>query len=79
MNAVHEASRYMSKTTQAHMLAMLCIMKYCALTPDHGLTLKPKGTFDGREEFDFEITDFGNSEYAKDKSWHSVNKWIMFL
>jgi hypothetical protein len=79
MNAVRETSKFMTKGTQMHMAAMLRVMKYCMGTGSDGLILKPKGDWDGTENYQFEIVGKSDSKYAKDDSRRSVNGWSTFL
>jgi hypothetical protein len=80
LNAVRELSRYMSGATRAHMDAMKRVMKYCCATPDQGLTLFPDQKWNGNREFQFTITGWSDSEYARDEeSRRSVNGWSVFL
>ena len=64
-NAVRETARRMSEPNDAHFKAMLRIMKYCVNTKDHGWTLKPSRTWDGKDrEFEFRISGKADSNYA---------------
>eukprot|EP00957_Ditylum_brightwellii_P054520 4130425-Ditylum_brightwellii.AAC.1 len=52
---------------------------YCGMTPKCGLLLKPEGKWNGQNRFMFELTGCSDSEYAKDESRRSVNRWSVFL
>ena len=69
----------MKHATEAHLMAMRRIMKYCLSTANEGLTIAPKGQWDGSRDFLFEIEGRSDSEYAKDETWRSVNGWSTFL
>lgn len=56
LKAVRELSRNMSGATAEHMDAMLRVMKYCCATPNRGLTLNPNSDWNGKRDFQFEIT-----------------------
>jgi hypothetical protein len=70
----------MSGASEAHMVAMKRVMKYCVATPHRGMELKPSRTWDGIDKnFLFRISGMSDSEYAKDPSRKSVNGWAVFL
>jgi hypothetical protein len=80
LNAVRELSRMMSGATTANMAAMKRAMKYCTGTPKRGLTLKPNGEWNGDPEYEFEVSGYSDSDYAKDpETRKSVNGWSVFL
>eukprot|EP00957_Ditylum_brightwellii_P029631 2239212-Ditylum_brightwellii.AAC.1 len=61
------------------MKAMKCIMRYCVFTKKRGLVLKPDVQWNGRKGFKFRIKGYSDSEYSKDKSRCSVNRWSVFM
>lgn len=80
LNAVRELSKFMSGASEAHVVAMKRVMKYCVATPERGLELKPTRKWNGKDrEFRFRIKGMSDSEYAKDASRKSVNGWAVFL
>src|SRR5688572_6811902 len=79
MNAVRETSKFMTKGHKGHMMAMLRVMRYCVGTANEGLIIKPKGSWDGSKDYQFEVTGMSDSEYAKDESRKSVNGWSAYL
>ena len=79
MNAVRETSKFMTKGTKTHMVAMLRVMKYCVGTATDGLLIQPKGDWDGTRDYQFEVMGKSDSEYSKDESRKSVNGWSTFL
>jgi hypothetical protein len=80
LNTVRELSRFGGNPTMAHKKAMLRCMKYCVETANQGLILKPNQQWDGSREFEFEITGYSDSDYAKDpETRRSVSGWSAFL
>ena len=80
LNAVRELSKFMSGASEAHMVAMKRVMKYCVATPYRGLELKPTRKWNGVDkDFLFRIRGLSDSEYAKDPSRKSINGWAVFL
>ena len=70
----------MKELTQVHFDAMLWVMKYCMDMPKHGLTLKPKGRWDGSKNYHFVISGKSDSDYAKcPKTRKSVTGIRVFL
>eukprot|EP00957_Ditylum_brightwellii_P205908 15345960-Ditylum_brightwellii.AAC.1 len=78
-NSVRECSKMASFPTKPHLKAMKRAMKYCVTTPKRGLLLAPKGEWDGRKGYKFELVGFSDSEYAKDETRRSVNGWSVFM
>jgi hypothetical protein len=66
LNAVRDLSKYMSGATLAHMKALIRVMHYCHDTPERGLLLQPKRKWNGDPSFEFIITGYSDSDYAKD-------------
>jgi len=59
---------------------MLRVMKYCASTPEWGLVLKPDGEWDGNpNSFEFVISGWSDSDYAKDPLRKSVSGLCVLL
>src|SRR5687767_2152082 len=79
MSTVRETSKFMTKGHKGHMMAMLRVMRYCVGTANEGLIIKPKGSWDGSRDYQFEVTGMSDSEYAKDESRKSVNGWSAYL
>eukprot|EP00957_Ditylum_brightwellii_P163568 12453810-Ditylum_brightwellii.AAC.1 len=77
-NSVKECSKMTSFPTIVHKRAMKRAMQYCLHTPKQCLVMKPKGTSDGTKNFLFKTKGLNDSEYAKDKTRHSVNGWSVF-
>ena len=70
----------MSSATLVHLKAMYRVMSYCVATPNRGLTLCPKRTWNGNPDFEFIITGRSDSDYAKDTdSRKSVSGSGVFL
>ena len=69
----------MSGAVEAHMKALLRIMKYCVWTKKRGLVLQPKGKWDGSRNYKFDIEGWSDSDFGKDESRRSVNGWGVFL
>ena len=78
-NATRDCSRYMTEARMSHMKALQRIMKYCIGTARRGLTLAPKGVWDGTKNHMFEVKGMSDSEYAADESRYSVNGWSTWL
>src|SRR5687768_3230212 len=53
MNAVRETSKFMMKAQKGHMVALQRVMKYCVGTANKGLTIRPKGEWDGSKDYQF--------------------------
>jgi len=80
LNSVRELSRFMMEASQAHVKAMYRAMVYCVTTPNQGLFLKPKGVWNGDPNYEFEITGYADSDYAKDpEKKRSVSGYSTFL
>jgi hypothetical protein len=80
LNAVRDLTRHMSVATLCHLKAMKRVMVYLTATPERGLTLKPNVQWDGSKEFEFTITGFSDSDFAKDPAARkSVSGWSVFL
>ena len=80
LNAVHDLSKYMSGATLAHMKALIRVMHYCHKTPERGLLLKPTRKWNGDPKFEFIITGYSDSDYAKDTDTRrSVSGTAVFL
>ena len=80
LNAVRDLTRHMSVATLCHLKAMKRVMVYLTATPERGLTLKPNVQWDGSKEFEFTITGFSDSDFAKDPTARkSVSGWSVFL
>jgi hypothetical protein len=58
LNSVRECSKAMKTSAFAHLKTMYRIMNYCVVTPNRGLLLKPKGTWDGNKDYEFEIEGY---------------------
>lgn len=58
-NMVRDLARHMKEPTQVHFDVMLQVMKYCVDRPEHGLTLKPDGTWDRLKDYKFVICHYG--------------------
>ena len=81
LNAVRELSRFGSKPCMAHYAAMIRTMRYCTLTRERGLLLKPNKKWDGKDrDFLFEITGKSDSDFAKcPTTRRSVSGWVTYL
>ena len=80
LNAVRDLSRFLGRAGEAHMKAMHRVMRYCLSTPNRGLELKPRRSWDGNREFEFEIEGWSDSDYANDvENRRSVSGWAVFL
>ena len=80
LNPVRELSKYMSGATLAHMKALMRVMHYCHETPERGLLLKPTRKWNGDPKFEFIITGYSDSDYAKDTDTRcSVSAIAVFL
>ena len=69
----------MMNIQKGHMVTMQRVMKYCVGTANKGLTIRPKGEWDGSKDYQFVVTGKCDLEYAKDESKRSVNGWSTFL
>jgi hypothetical protein len=79
-NAVRELSKYMSGATLVHYKAMHRVMGYCVATMARGLLLKPNRKWNGDPNFEFIITGYSDSDYAKDTDTRkSVSGNAVFL
>ena len=59
---------------------MLRCMKYCVETKLHGLILNPNALWKQNPKFEFEITGYSDSNFAKDReSRRSVSGWAAYL
>ena len=80
LNAVQDLTRQMSAATMCHVKAMKQVMTYLTATPKRGLTLKPSEKWDGSKEFEFTISGFSDSDFAKEPTERkSVSGWAVFL
>ena len=80
LNAVRELSRHVSKASRYHFKSMLRVMMYCLGTPNRGLNLRPNRRWDGNRDFEFEISGWSDSDFAKDvETRRSVSGWSVFL
>ena len=80
LNAVRDLSKYMSGATLAHMKALIRVLHYCHETPNRGLLLKPTRKWNGDPSFEFIITGYSDSDYAKDTDTRrSVSGTAVFL
>lgn len=80
LNSVRELSKYMTGATLAHMKAMIRVMQYCHSTPERGLLLKPTRKWNGDPKFEFIISGYSDSDYAKNTdSRRSVSGTVVFL
>ena len=79
-NSVRELSRQCKIASQAHMKAMLRVMKHCSSTPKRGWYLKPERKWDGSKDFEFIISGNSDSDYAKcPDTRRSVSGWCVKL
>jgi hypothetical protein len=74
-------ARLGGKPIPAHFKAMLRSMKYCTVTKQRGLILKPTGRWDGKDRtYLFEISGKSDSTYAScPSSRRSVSGWAAYL
>jgi hypothetical protein len=80
LNAVRDLTRQMSAATMCHVKAMKRVMTYLTAMPKQGLTLKPSEKWDGSREFEFTISGFSDSDFAKEPTERkSVSGWAVFL
>jgi hypothetical protein len=80
-NIVRELTRFTTRPQIAHMESMIKVMHYCVSTNRLGLTLNPKGKWDGKfDDTEFVIGGYSDSDYAKDgESRRSVTGYCVFL
>ena len=70
----------MSAAMMCHVKAMKRVMAYLMATPKRGLTLKPSEKWDASKEFEFTISGFSDSDFAKEPTERkSVSGWAVFL
>ena len=70
----------MKCAAQRHMIAMYRVMRYCLVTPERGLVLKPQGVWNGDKNYEFEIMGMSDANYATDPSTRkSVSGYSVFL
>ena len=68
LNASREVSRFMGGANPAQYAALLRLMSFCTSTPERGLTLAPKGRWDGKnKDFLFRIEGICDAEFCKDQ------------
>jgi hypothetical protein len=79
MNAVRNCSCYMQSARKSHNKALNRVMMYCVGTSLRGLLLMPTETWDGKARFQFIMNGLSDSEYAKDDSRHSINRWSTWV
>ena len=68
LNSVRELSRHMPVAEPRHMKALFRVLRYCSLTPEQGLLLKPTRTWTGNPDHEFIIQGFSDANYATDPS-----------
>ena len=66
LNSVRELSRFMSGASQAHLKAMLRLMKYVVCTPERGWFLNPQTKWNGKDDYEFNVSGRSDSNYATD-------------
>jgi hypothetical protein len=80
LNSVRELSRHMQVASPVHIKALFRVLKYCSLTPDRGLLLKPNRAWDGSPDHKFAIRGFSDANYATDTSnRRSISGYSVFL
>ena len=81
LNAVRELSRFMGRANQAHMKALLRVLRFAYDTRDCGLHFKVHDYWNGKSlSFMFVVSGICDSEYCKDQSTrHSVGGCITRL
>ena len=80
LNVVRELSRFGAKPTVVHKKAILRALKFCVLTKEKGLLLKPNKKWDGSKDFEFDITGKSDLTFAADMLTRcSVSGWSAFL
>ena len=80
LNAIRELSKHMAKLGPSHLLAMKKVMRYILATPERGLFLQPKRTWNEDPTFAFEIIGKSDTDYAKDPDTRkSVSDSTVFL
>ncbi len=62
-NATRDLSRFNSNGTEGHINAMHRAMQYAVNTPLRGLTLAPKGSWDGNPDKEFKIWGAADASY----------------
>lgn len=81
LNAVREVCRFMGGANRAQEKALYRILAYCHSTPNRGLTLAPKGKWDGKDKnFLFIVRGKCDAEFAKDQHTRkSVGGHVVYL
>jgi hypothetical protein len=80
LNSVRELSRHMKVASPVHVKALFRALKYCTLTPERGLFLKPTRTWNGDPNHLFIIRGFSDANYATDPSnRRSISGYCCFL
>ena len=81
LNRVRELSRFMMEAGKKQFQAMQRVLGYMVSTPNRGLVLAPKRTWDGKDKsFKFIISGKSDSDYATNpETRHSVSGWSTFL
>ena len=79
-NSVRELTRHVSKVSAEHVAAMYRCIRYVVGTPKRGWKLKPTRKWNGKGTFEFIISGFSDSDYAKcPKTRRSVTGLVVFL
>jgi hypothetical protein len=68
LNSVRELSRHMQVAAPVHVKALFRVLKYCSLTPERRLLLKPNRTWNRDPSNKFILTGFSDANYAMDLS-----------
>jgi hypothetical protein len=82
LNITRELSRNLMKANQANLKAMRKVMTFCVNSKEHGISINPKGYWNGKAENDyhFEVLGISDSDYAKDLAIRkSVNGYVVYL
>ena len=66
LNAVRELSKRMKTCNENHYKAMIKVMEYVSHTPDRGLFLRPRGQWDGKLGYKFDIEGISDATWGSD-------------
>ena len=79
LSSVRELSRFMTGAMAYHLKVMYCVMQYCLVTKQKGLTLKPDCKWDGDPNFEVTLAGKSDSTYASDESAKSITGYYTTL
>jgi hypothetical protein len=80
LHAVRDASKFSQGAWSATLKGVKRIMKYCTETPDRGLKFAPAQRFTNRDDFEFVVAGYADSNWAADRdNSHSVMSTQVYM